>query len=61
MAAHRDIPGSRLEIFAGVGHYPHCETPERFVRVLVDFVDSTTPARLPVRAPRRRGARTARP
>jgi len=61
IAAHRDIPGSRLEIFPGVGHYPHCEAPERFVQVLVDFVDSTAPARLPARAPRRRGARTARP
>ena len=61
IAAHRDIPGSRLEIFAGVGHYPHCEAPERFVQVLVDFVDSTAPARLPARAPRRRGAGTARP
>jgi len=25
--AHRAIPGSRLEIFEGVGHYPHCEDP----------------------------------
>ena len=30
-AAHAAIPGSRLEIFEGVGHYPHCEAPERFV------------------------------
>jgi pimeloyl-ACP methyl ester carboxylesterase len=60
IAAHRDIPGSRLEIFAGVGHYPHCEAPERFVQVLVDFVDSTAPARLPARAPRH-GAGTAHP
>ena len=60
IAAHRDIPGSRLEIFAGVGHYPHCEAAERFVQVLVDFVDSTAPAHLPARAPRRRGARAAR-
>lgn len=41
------IPGSRLEIFEGVGHYPHCEAPERFVEVLVDFIASTEPARLP--------------
>jgi pimeloyl-ACP methyl ester carboxylesterase len=45
--AHEAIPGSRLEIFEGVGHYPHCEAPERFVKVLVDFIDSTEPARLP--------------
>lgn len=59
VAAHRAIPGSRLEIFDGVGHYPHCEAPERFVEVLVDFITTTRPARLgarplPRQAPRRR-------
>jgi pimeloyl-ACP methyl ester carboxylesterase len=49
VAAHEAIPGSRLEIFDGVGHYPHCEAPERFVEVLVDFIASTEPARLLVR------------
>jgi pimeloyl-ACP methyl ester carboxylesterase len=48
IAAHEAIPGSRLEIFEGVGHYPHCEAPERFVVVLVDFIASTKPARLPL-------------
>lgn len=45
--AHEAIPGSRLEIFEGVGHYPHCEAPERFVKVLVDFIDASEPARPP--------------
>lgn len=49
LAAHEAIPGSRLEIFEGVGHYPHCEAPERFVEVLLHFIDSTEPARLPPR------------
>ena len=44
IAAHAAIPGSRLEIFEGVGHYPHCEAPARFVEVLVDFIASTEPA-----------------
>jgi pimeloyl-ACP methyl ester carboxylesterase len=56
VATHKAIPGSRLEIFDGVGHYPHCEVPERFVAVLVDFIASTKPARLPVGLPRRRRA-----
>jgi pimeloyl-ACP methyl ester carboxylesterase len=47
VAAHEAIPGSRLEIFEGVGHYPHCEAPARFVEVLADFIASTEPARLP--------------
>lgn len=47
-AAHEAIANSRLEIFPGVGHYPHCEAPERFVAVLKDFVESTVPARITV-------------
>lgn len=43
-AAHEAMPGSRLEIFEGVGHFPHVERPELFVEVLLDFLDSTTPA-----------------
>lgn len=46
IVAHDAIPGSRLEIFEGVGHFPHCEAPERFVDVVVDFIASTQPARL---------------
>ena len=46
IAAHRAVPGSRLEIFEDVGHYPHCEAPDRFVDVLVDFITSTTPAQV---------------
>jgi pimeloyl-ACP methyl ester carboxylesterase len=52
IAAHAAIPGSRLEIFEGVGHYPHCEAPVRFVEVLIDFIASTQPARLLARSAR---------
>jgi pimeloyl-ACP methyl ester carboxylesterase len=44
IAAHQAIPGSRLEVFEGVGHFPHCEAPERFVDVLLDFIDATEAA-----------------
>jgi pimeloyl-ACP methyl ester carboxylesterase len=43
-AAHATLPSSRVEIFEGVGHFPHCEDPDRFVRVLTDFIDATEPA-----------------
>jgi pimeloyl-ACP methyl ester carboxylesterase len=46
-AAHDAIPGSRLEVFAGAGHFPHREHPARFVSVLEDFVATTEPAAMP--------------
>ena len=42
--AHAAIPDSRLEVFPGVGHFPHCGDPERFVRVLRAFIHDTAPA-----------------
>jgi pimeloyl-ACP methyl ester carboxylesterase len=43
--AHAAIPSSRLEIFEGAGHFPHHADPDRFIRVLLDFVDTTAPSR----------------
>jgi len=43
--AHDAIAGSRLVVFDDVGHFPHCDDPERFVETLVDFVDTTQPCR----------------
>ncbi|MCW5745397.1 MAG: alpha/beta hydrolase [Alphaproteobacteria bacterium] len=38
-AGWRDaIPGARLEVIAGAGHFPHWEQPERFVEALGAFV-----------------------
>jgi pimeloyl-ACP methyl ester carboxylesterase len=42
--AHEAIPGSRLEIFDGVGHLPQLEAPASFVAVLERFLDETEPA-----------------
>jgi pimeloyl-ACP methyl ester carboxylesterase len=50
LAAHEAIAGSRLVVFDDVGHFPHCEAPERFVESVVDFMDTTTPARVPERS-----------
>ena len=33
-SAHEVIAGSRLEIIAGSGHFPHVEAPERFLGVM---------------------------
>jgi pimeloyl-ACP methyl ester carboxylesterase len=45
-AAHAAMPGSRLELFAGSGHFPHMDDSVRFVETLRDFLSSTAPARL---------------
>jgi pimeloyl-ACP methyl ester carboxylesterase len=45
-AAHAAMPGSRLEVFAASGHFPHMDDTVRFVDVLCDFLATTTPARL---------------
>jgi pimeloyl-ACP methyl ester carboxylesterase len=50
VAAHAAIPGSRLAIFDDAGHFPHCESPERFTETLLDFIDATPPATIPERS-----------
>jgi pimeloyl-ACP methyl ester carboxylesterase len=44
-SAHEAIPGSRLEVFEGVGHLPQLEQPGRFIAVLERFIAETEPAR----------------
>jgi pimeloyl-ACP methyl ester carboxylesterase len=38
------LPQARVEIFDEAGHFPHHHDPERFNRLLVDFVATTEPA-----------------
>ena len=45
-AAHQAMPGSRLVVIEGVGHFPQIEAPEQFVDALLDFIESTEPAHL---------------
>ncbi len=44
--SHEQVTGSRLEIFANSGHFPQLDEPEKFLDVLVDFMDGTDPAQL---------------
>ena len=32
------MPGSRLEVFDGAGHFPHLDEPLRFSRLMRTFV-----------------------
>jgi pimeloyl-ACP methyl ester carboxylesterase len=40
-AAHDAAPDSRLEVLAGVGHFPHVESPTAVVDILDDFIATT--------------------
>jgi pimeloyl-ACP methyl ester carboxylesterase len=42
-AAHDAVPGSRLEVLEGVGHFPHVEAPMAVAEILETFIASTTP------------------
>ena len=44
LAAHELVPSSRLEVFENAGHFPHVDDPQRFLDVLLDFIDSTEAA-----------------
>jgi pimeloyl-ACP methyl ester carboxylesterase len=46
LAAHELVPGSRLEVFPKAGHFPHLDDPLRFVRLLIDFLTTSEPARV---------------
>jgi pimeloyl-ACP methyl ester carboxylesterase len=42
--AHASMPGSRLEVFEGAGHFPHHSDARRFVEILRRFMAETQPA-----------------
>jgi pimeloyl-ACP methyl ester carboxylesterase len=43
--AHDAMPGSRLVVFEGAGHFPHHTHRDRFVDELNAFIDETEPSR----------------
>ncbi|MEW2168256.1 alpha/beta hydrolase [Streptomyces sp. NPDC007084] len=42
--AHEAMPGSRLEIFEGAGHFPFHTDPARFLALVEEFTTGTRPA-----------------
>jgi pimeloyl-ACP methyl ester carboxylesterase len=42
--AHAAMPGSRLAVFEGAGHFPFRQEPERFVETVRSFLEQTEPA-----------------
>ncbi len=42
-ATHKAVPGSRLEVLPGLGHFPHVEAPTAVARILDDFIATTGP------------------
>lgn len=61
VAAQQAMPNSRIEVFEGAGHFPHLDEPDRFARVLREFIAGDHggptrarggPARATGRAPR---------
>jgi pimeloyl-ACP methyl ester carboxylesterase len=45
-SAHAAMPGSRLELLEGAGHFPQLDDPILVSRLLVDFIESTAPAKV---------------
>ncbi len=43
LRAHQAMPGSKLVLFEGAGHFPHRSDPNRFLEILREFL-TTTPA-----------------
>ncbi len=42
--ARQVIPGARIEVIRGAGHFPHEQFPDRFASILIDFVRTTAPS-----------------
>jgi len=51
--AHETLPGSRLELFDGAGHFPHVDDPGRFAHLVDEFLASTEPVHADRRSLRR--------
>jgi pimeloyl-ACP methyl ester carboxylesterase len=41
ISAQKSIPGCRVELFEGAGHFPHLDEPDRFADLVRDFIATT--------------------
>jgi pimeloyl-ACP methyl ester carboxylesterase len=48
LAAHEALPGSRLEVLEHSGHFPQLDEPERFLEIVLDFIEETEPATIDI-------------
>lgn len=39
LSVEKELPDCRVEMFEGAGHFPHLDDPDRFARVLREFID----------------------
>jgi pimeloyl-ACP methyl ester carboxylesterase len=46
--AHAAMPGSKLEIISGAGHFPHLDKPRRVARALRELIAESEPAEIEV-------------
>ena len=44
LSAQRAVPDCRVELFEGAGHFPHLDDPDRFARVLREFIADSSEA-----------------
>ncbi len=59
-SAHEEMPGSRLEIISGAGHFVQLEKPQRVAELILDFLATTKPAHITAQD-MREAMRTHRP
>lgn len=43
LSVEKELPDCRVEIFDGAGHFPHLDDPDRFARVLREFIADDGP------------------
>jgi pimeloyl-ACP methyl ester carboxylesterase len=48
LSLEKKLPDCRVEMFEGAGHFPHLDDPERFVRMLREFIAAGVVSQEPI-------------